>query len=1167
MRKIRTCMKVYFVGMAFFGMLLGPVTAYASSEDTVTVETVMSITEAIRQIEKSTGYTFFYKATDLKGLTAKDVNLKEDIHKVLDSMFKGSGITYMVKGKEIILKSAAPSQTPKSTPQQNKKIKATGVVNDNLGPVVGATVYEKGNKSNGTITDIDGKFSLNVEEGGTILITFIGYVSQELTAKAGTPLHVMLKEDSQTLDEVVVVGFGSQKKANLTGSLTTVNMDDVKGSRPLINASDALQGAVPGLLVSTSSNEPGVGKSFQLRGAFTVGAGKVNEGSTIAPLILIDNVEGDMDLLNPEDIATITVLKDAASTAIYGARAAGGVILVTTKQPKNKDRFTLNYNNNFAFGTAMNLPKQASLNDYLTAYGDAGFGDTYWTYGAPSVSKWKEYLSDYKKNPSNFNTVGDGIYLDPEGKMYFLNEHDPYKSFMETSFQQTHNISISGGTDRLRYRISGGYLTTNGVLKGDKDSYKRLNFSSFISAKITDWFTQEATVSYAKNKRRQPNGNLYTTSLISYSPEGEMPASVCNTISKDLPFDTPLNYINLSNPWTRNYDNPRIFLKSILQPLKGLEVAFEYTFDKKMYNYSYYTGMTQYTDVQGAGSKWNTANDALTKEKQFTDYNALNLYATYGFDIAKDHHFKLMAGFNQEYSHWENLYAQSQDQAVIEIPALGSGTGKLQASDSYKEYAVRGGFFRVNYNYQDKYLLELNGRYDGSSKFPKKNRFGFFPSVSAGWNVAQENFMEGTRSVLDALKIRGSYGVIGNQNITNYAYYPEMSISNLYNGWLSDGALITAINTLPALVSDSFTWEKVGTIDVGFDLNMFGNRFTAVFDWYQRDTKDMLSPGIQLPAVVGASAPKQNTADMRTRGWEVAVNWRDNIGKFSYRVGFNLSDSKSEITKYDDNAASKILGAFYPGMQIGEIWGYQVDGYYTVDDFEDVASGKLKEGVTSIEGITSRPGDLKLVNLRDDEGSTNMIDGGEGTWFNPGDQKVIGNTTPRYLYGINLGGSYKGFDLSIFMQGTGKRDQWIANNLVFPMYIYSSNDIKFQPLFEGLSDYWKPVDIASGDYTAVNPDAKYPRIYGSMGNVGSNYGRKTDRYLSDASYFRIKNVTLSYTVPKQWISKINLQQLKAFVSVENLATFDHLPSGIDPEMLKWSYPAFRTVSFGFNFTL
>ena len=464
-------------------------------------------------------------------------------------------------------------------------------------------------------------------------------------------------------------------------------------------------------------------------------------------------------------------------------------------------------------------------------------------------------------------------------------------------------------------------------------------------------------------------------------------------------------------------------------------------------------------------------------------------------------------------------------------------------------------------------LLEVNGRYDGSSKFPKDSRFGFFPSVSLGWNVAQEKFMEVTRNYIDGLKIRASYGVIGNQNVVNYAYFPTMSVSNKYNGWLSGGDYVTAINSLPNLVSTSFTWEKVATTDIGLDLNMFGNRLNAVFDWYQRDTKGMLAPGMQLPAVVGASSPFQNTADMRTRGWELAVNWRDRIGKFNYRVGFNLSDSYSEITKYDDNAASKLLSNFYPGQRLGEIWGYEVDGFYTVDDFVDTNSWKLKDGVASIKGVSPRPGDLKFKNLRDDDKSTNQIDSGDGTLDNPGDQKVIGNSLPKYLYGITLGANYKGFDLNIMMQGTGQRDAWIANNLVFPMYIYSVNDIKYQPLFDGLTDYWKPVDAANGDYTAVNPNAKYPRMYGQNPTVGSNYGRKTDRYLSNAAYFRIKNVTLSYTVPKTWISRIGLNQLKGFVSVENLATFSSLPSGIDPETLSWNYPAFRTVSFGINFTL
>jgi len=471
----------------------------------------------------------------------------------------------------------------------------------------------------------------------------------------------------------------------------------------------------------------------------------------------------------------------------------------------------------------------------------------------------------------------------------------------------------------------------------------------------------------------------------------------------------------------------------------------------------------------------------------------------------------------------------------------------------------------------DRYLLEVNGRYDGSSKFPKDSRYGFFPSVSLGWNIAQEKFMESTQNWLGSLKIRASYGMIGNQNVPAYSFIPTMGINNKYNGWLVDGNQVTAITSIPSLVSNNFTWEKVGTLDFGLDFSMFNNRFTGTFDWYQRNTNGMLAPGMQLPGVVGADAPYQNTADMRTRGWEVSLNWRDQIGKVGYRVGFNLSDSQSKIMKYNSNESGILTSTlsngstfwnYYEGKDLGEIWGYEYDGFYTVDDFTDTSSWKLKEGVPSIDGYNPRPGDVKFKNLMDDDRGTNMISSGDNTVSNPGDRKVIGNRTPRYLYGINLGANYKGFDLNVFMQGTGKRDAWIANTLTFPMY----SDFKFIPLYKDLGNYWQPVDAANGDYTAANPNAEFPRIYGNYGNQGSNY-RQSDRYLSDASYFRIKNVTLAYTFPKAWITKIALSQLKAFVSIENLATFSSLPKGIDPETLSWDYPAFRTVSFGLNITL
>ena len=1049
-----------------------------------------------------------------------------------------------------------------TTVQQTKKI--TGNVTNTAGePIIGATVLEKGNTTNGTITDIDGNFTINLPANATLSISYIGYITQEIQVGYQTSFKVVLKDDTKTLDEIIVVGYGSQKKANLTGAVSSVKMDEALGDRPLLNAADALQGAVPGLFVSNGGNAPGTSKSFQIRGAYSLGVKNSDGtyGNTIKPLVLIDNVEGDIDMINPEDIESINVLKDAASTAIYGARAAGGVILVTTKRPKGASRFELNYNNNFAFGKAVNLPKQAPLMDYLQAYLDCGYSDAYWSLGSPSVSKWMEYLTAYQKDPSSFNTVGDGIYVDESGVPYYLNEKDLYKNFMETSFQMTHNISASGGTDKLRYRISGGYNSNDGVLISDRDKFERMNVNSFISADVTKWFTQEITMSYAHSLQTSPGGmgGVYNTRLVSYYPEGELPASVNTLADEDLPLFTPRNQILYSNPVNNKNDNPRIFLKSILKPLKGLEAVFEYTFDKNIYDYHWYTGQYDYTTIQGGSSK-SFVDDYLRKYKQHTNYNSINVYATYNKDFG-NHHFKVMAGFNQESSYQETLDTYSYNQAVLDVPAMSSGTGTIKATDSYSEYAIRGGFFRVNYNYLDKYLLEVNGRYDGSSKFPKSSRFGFFPSVSAGWQIAQERFMNSTRHWLDGLKLRASYGVIGNQNINPYTFTPSMSVNNKATSWIIDDTYVTSISSLPALVSQNFTWEKVGTINVGLDVNLFNNRLSGVFEWYQRNTNGMLAPGVQLPAVVGASAPYQNTADMRTRGWELSLNWRDQIGKVGYRIGFNLSDYKSEIIKYDDNAATKLLSSYYPGQTLGEIWGYVVDGYYTVDDFVDTSSWQLKEGVTSINGYNVRPGDVKFKNLRDDDTSTNVITSGDNTFDNPGDRKVIGNTTPRYQYGINLGMNYAGFDLNVILQGTGKRDYWISNVLTFPM-----NGDNFVPLFEGLSDYWMPKDPDNGDWSAVNPNAKYPRIYGNRGNSGSNL-RQSDKYLSDASYLRIKNITLSYKLPKKWVNQIFLNQMKAFVSIENVATFTSLPSGIDPERIEWNYPAFRTVSFGVNITL
>ena len=1036
-----------------------------------------------------------------------------------------------------------------------------GVVKDNQGEtVIGASVVVKGS-TNGTITGLDGDFTLNnVKRGDVIQISYIGYVSQEVVWQ-GTPLNITLKEDSQTLEEVVVVGFGSQKKANLTGSVSQVKMDDVLGERPVTNVKNALQGSMPGLMVSGGAS-PGEAKSFNIRGTVSING--------MNPLVLIDNVEGDIDLLNPEDIESVTVLKDAASSAIYGARAAAGVILITTKKAKKGEKFNLNYNANFSFQTSINSPKQASLDEYLRAYQAAGFSETYYA-GNGSVSKWREYLAGYKENPAAYPTVGDGIYIGEDGAPYYLNDKDVYKAFQETSFMQTHNLTANGGTEKLRYRLSAGLTKEDGPLIESKDTYMRKNISSFISADITDWLTQEADFRYTVADRSEPMGSgdgIYCMNHISFYPSGMMPGSVNTSVDKDLPLITPENQIRYNNPYLTDTDNTRIYLRTILRPIKGLELVGEYTYDRKNWQKSYYAKKWEYTTEQ-LGSNNSVTSDYLFKSEDHEDYNALNLYGTYNFSIKEDHMFKVMAGFNQERKQNSWISVQTHDMIAPSAPSFTSATGKIIPQNSYSDYAIRGAFYRINYNYKDRYLFEVNGRYDGSSKFPKDDRFGFFPSFSVGWNIAREAWMEKALDYVSDLKLRASWGQIGNQNIGNYGYYSTMQPVGNSNYWLKDGEFITYIST-PGLVSNSFTWETVETLDIGFDASMFNSRLQVTFDWYQRTTRDMLIAGIQLPAVVGTSAPMRNAADMRTRGWEIAVNWRDQIGDWKYNVGFNLYDYKSKITKYSNNEDKLLSQNYYEGKTLGEIWGYVSDGFYTIDDFDGPGTWQLKDGVASLDGYNPRPGDEKFVNLNDDRG-TNEINSGLNTVDSPGDQKVIGNSTPRYNFGVNLGVSYKGFSLSAILQGTAKRDVWIGGMSLFP---FGGSAKAYYPVFYNQTDYWEPMGSCDGQYTendreywiAKNPDASLYRLYSNMQNHGSNQ-RASTKYLQNGAYMRLKNITLAYTFPKALISKVSLSALKVFVSAENLATISSLPKGYDPERLSWGYPFYRTLSFGLNVTL
>lgn len=1053
------------------------------------------------------------------------------------------------------------ASTFQQTQQQTSPCK--GVVLDASGePLVGVSVVVKGT-STGTVTGVDGDFSIkDVKRGSRIVVSFIGFTSKEVVWN-GSPLNITLSEDNKTLEEVVVVGFGTQKKENLTGSVSQVKMADVLGDRPVTSAAAALQGAMPGLTIGGGTG-PGQSKSFNIRGTLSINGG--------SPLVLIDNVEGDISLLNPDDIESVSVLKDAASSAIYGARAAGGVILVTTKRPKDKSKINLNYNFNVGWESSLNVLEQASLTEYLDAYMEAGYTNSYWA-GNGDVSKWRDYLQQYKQNPSSIKTVGDGIFEDEDGRVYWLNEKNMYKNILTTGALNNHNISISGGSDRIRFRMSAGLSHENGPLKTDKDTYTRKNISAFVSADVNKWFTQEVSLLYTDADKKAPQnvGNMngfYSTRLVSYYPEGNIPGSILG-IDEDLPSQTPVNMLLLAPVQYTNTAVTRVSTRSVFKPLKDWTITAEYTFDKKDVDSHMYSGRFRFADTQLA-AKWSVeeGQDFYRMQDTQTRYNALNIFSNYEHRWG-EHSFKAMAGFNQESYSYKSFYGQVKGQTTPSVPSFAGGTGDKTITDSYSEYSIRSGFARLNYAFMDRYLLEVNGRYDGSSKFPKNDRFGFFPSVSVGWRLGQEKFMEWSHTWLDDVKFRASYGSIGNQNINPYQFLPTMTVGPS-TVWLDGNDKVSVISS-PGLVSSSFTWETVNTVNFGVDLTALKNRLQVTFDLYRRSTNGMLAAGIEIPSVVGASAPLQNVADLTSNGWELNLTWRDHIGDFNYNIGFNIYDNTAKIKKY--NNESGLLSDYYVGQKLGEIWGYESDGYYTIDDFvaDDAKRGvwTLKEGVTSIQGCKVQPGDEKFKDL-DGNG---IINTGAGTVSDPGDRKIIGNNRARYQFGANLGASYKGFSLDVRLQGVGKRDYWLTGSSIFPFAGAGSSDAVFQPIFYNQTDYWtaKSYDPESPDYmVAKNPNAKLFRIYDQGNNVGSNT-RVSDKYLQNAAYLRVKNITLGYTLPRNLVKKAFMEQARVYVSIENLATISSLPKGYDPEgntsnSIVWDYPYYRTISVGANIT-
>lgn len=789
-------------------------------------------------IEDQTEFSIAYNQTKLDVKQKVSANfVREAVSSVLNSVLKGTGFTYRQEGKHIIIipVPAKAEAAPNNTTSTQQSIKIRGTVTDAQGePLIGANVLVDGSKQ-ATITDMNGEFSLEVPANSKLRVTYIGYVTQEVTVKNKTLFNIQLQEDTQTMDEVVVIGFGTQKKVNMTGAVASVNIKESLGDRPITNVSAALQGVVPGLKIESTTGTPGDDMTYNIRGTTSINGGE--------PLVLVNNVPMDINMIDPQDIESVSILKDAASAAIYGARAAFGVILITTKQGKKDMAPRFNYNNNFSFSKASELPQKASPLESVLAYKEMGWAnDTY--VDGKNITQWEGYIRDYQANPSNYP---NGYIFDDQGNLFLMRENDMFADMMDNfGFMQNHSFSVSGGSQRTSYRLSLGYTGEDGILVTDKDKFDRINMSSFLSVDVNKWLTTQLDIRYAnstQNKVEQGGRNgvwgsaMYLPSyhnILPYEQDGI-----------EYPAETSATFVRYGEPRVIKKTNLRTLGRVIISPLKGLKITGEYTYNRITEYNRMYVNKYKYIGFNFTGLLNNVENSRYALTQGFTNYNAINAFANYDFSIGK-HDIAIMGGYNQEESHKESQWSQRTDVLLENLPSLSGSTGTASVTDSFDEYAIRGLFYRVNYTYDGKYMFEANGRYDGTSRFPKDSRFGFFPSFSAGWRISEEAFMKNTKSFLSNLKLRASWGSIGNQIILkpdntpeNYPYIPSMS--PYLTEWLVDGQKTTTLNA-PAMVSSSFSWEKVYTLDFGVDFGFFDNRFNGTFDWYRRDTKGMLAP-------------------------------------------------------------------------------------------------------------------------------------------------------------------------------------------------------------------------------------------------------------------------------------------------------------------------------------
>ena len=1040
--------------------------------------------------------------------------------------------------------------------QQNKKI--TGVIVDQTGEtIIGANVVVKGT-TNGTMTDLDGNFVLdNVPANSTLQISYIGYISQEIPVSNQSSFNIQLIEDTQKLDEVVVVGFGTQKKVNLTGSVGVATAKDIQ-ERPVANAVQALQGVVPGLNISNKGQggELDNTKSINVRGIGTVGTNADGSSYTSAsPLILIDGMEGDINTINPQDIENISVLKDAAASSIYGSRAPFGVILVTTKSGR-EGRATVNYNVNVRYNTPVMLPNMQNSWEFVNFFDDANFnGSNSHLY----TDEYKQLVKDYfdgKKDPNDVAYAGSGgkwNYDYTYANVDWLNEY--YKKW---SPSQEHNISVSGGSKTLTYYVSSNYMTQEGFMRYGTEGYDRYTLTAKLSAKLTDYVKIDYSNRFVRTEYDRPsnmNDSFYDNILRRARP-------VRAVKDPNGYYMSDINYIEAMSNGRHKTQNDALSqqLKVTFTPLKDWNIIGEMNV-KTGYDWTHWDQVRVFSRYEdNPENKYlaltSPSNDQVYEYSFRSTFLNPNVYTNYSKSFGL-HNFAGTMGFQMETFKQRKMNAQRTDMISTDLPVLDLTTNNdaITINGTYDEWSTAGFFGRINYDYDGKYLAEFNLRYDGSSRYRSDTRWIWTPSASLGWNMAREEFWEELVDYVSMLKLRASYGELANQNTTNwYPTYQTIGTGAGSGYWLINGAKPNTA-TVPGLVSSTLTWEKIQNLNLGLDFAALNNRLTGSFDYFERKTNNMVGPGIELPAILGTDVPRTNNTDLKTFGWELQVGWRDQIGEVSYGVKLNVSDSQTKILRYGNPTGR--LDQYRANALTGEIYGYETIGIAKTDEEMQAHLTFLPNGGQDAIGSNWAAGDIMYADLNGD----GKVNNGSNTTSDMGDLKKIGNKTPRYMTGITLDAAWNGFDFTMFWQGVLKQDfDPGENSMVF--WGATGSGQWWSTAFKDHLDYFRnDSDHPLGE----NLTAYYPRP------LFNNKNHKTQtKYLQNAAYMRLKNLQIGYTFPKVLVNKMLLQNLRVFVAGENLLTITGLSDTLDPETVGVGkqggtvYPLSRTYSVGLS---